>query len=312
MNKIQKILIINDIHHIFYDLLSKYNIQLINKFDINYDTLCDIIKNYDGLIIRSKKFVIDKNIINKGTRLKFIARAGSGIDNIDTISAKKKSINIISAAGGNRDAVAEHIIGMILNLTNNICKANNEIKNGIWNRESNRSTELQHKTLGIIGLGNTGSCLAKKIKSLNINVIAYDKYKTNYIGDYVKLVDERYIFEFSDILSINIPLNDTTKNMVDINYINKFKKPIIFINTSRGPIVKTTDLIKAIDSGKIISAGLDVLEIEKFPSLYNTEYFNRLSKMNKIILTPHVAGWSVESYKKISEILADKIIKKYI
>ncbi len=311
MKILNKILIINDIHSIFIKKINNFNIKTDIKKNISYNNILKIIDNYDGLVLRSNSFIIDDKIITKSNNLKFIARAGSGLDHIDINTAMKYNIKIINAPEGNKNAVAEHIIGMILSLTKNIVKSNNEIKNGIWDRISNQSIELENKTLGIVGLGHNGSSLANKMSSFNMNIIAYDKYKISTKYKSVKLVTEKDLFEQSDIVSINIPLNTETKHMIDIDYFNSFKKKIYFINTSRGNIVKTSDLIKAIKNGIIIGAALDVLEIEKFPELYNSNFYKQLIKSDKIILSSHIAGLTAESYKKIGNVLASKIIDLY-
>jgi len=264
-----------------------------------------IIKNYDGLVIRSR-FKIDKIFINAAKKLKFIARAGSGTENIDIKYADKKNIKCFNAAEGNRQAVAEHALAMILNLINNIRVSDLEIRKGLWNREKNRGFELSGKTIGIIGFGNTGSSFAKILENFNVKILAYDKYKKNY--KFQSNLDE--ILEFSDIISLHIPLTEETKYLVNENFIDKAKKPFYIINTSRGQCIETKALIKGLKDQKILGACLDVFEQEKnsFEKIGENADLKYLIESNKTILTPHIAGWTFESNYKIAETLSKKII----
>ena len=264
-----------------------------------------IIKNYDGIVIRSR-FKIDKNFINAAKKLKFIARAGSGTENIDLHYANKKNIKCFNAAEGNRQAVAEHALAMILNLLNNIRVSDQEIRRGIWNREKNRGIELSGKTIGIIGFGNTGSSFAKILENFNVKILAYDKYKEKY--KFQSNLDE--ILEFSDIISLHIPLTEETKYLVNKNFIDKAKKPFYIINTSRGKCIETKALIKGLKDQKILGACLDVFEQEKnsFEKIGENADLKYLIESNKTILTPHIAGWTFESNYKIADTLSKKII----
>ena len=264
-----------------------------------------IIKNYDGIVIRSR-FKIDKTFINAAKKLKFIARAGSGTENIDLHYANKKNIKCFNAAEGNRQAVAEHALAMILNLLNNIRVSDQEIRRGIWNREKNRGIELSGKTIGIIGFGNTGSSFAKILENFNVKILAYDKYKEKY--KFQSNLDE--ILEFSDIISLHIPLTEETKYLVNKNFIDKAKKPFYIINTSRGQCIETKALIKGLKDQKILGACLDVFEQEKnsFEKIGENADLKYLIESNKTILTPHIAGWTFESNYKIAETLSKKII----
>ena len=264
-----------------------------------------IIKNYDGIVIRSR-FKIDKNFINAAKKLKFIARAGSGTENIDLHYANKKNIKCFNAAEGNRQAVAEHALAMILNLLNNIRLSDQEIRRGVWNREKNRGIELSDKTIGIIGFGNTGSSFAKILENFNVKILAYDKYKEKY--KFQSNLDE--ILEFSDIISLHIPLTEETKYLVNENFIDKAKKPFYIINTSRGQCIETKALIKGLKDQKILGACLDVFEQEKnsFEKIGENADLKYLIESNKTILTPHIAGWTFESNYKIAETLSNKII----
>lgn len=264
-----------------------------------------VIMNYDGIVIRSR-FKIDKNFINAAKKLKFIARAGSGTENIDLHYANKKNIKCFNAAEGNRQAVAEHALAMILNLLNNIRVSDQEIRRGIWNREKNRGIELSGKTIGIIGFGNTGSSFAKILENFNVKILAYDKYKEKY--KFQSNLDE--ILELSDIISLHIPLTEETKYLVNENFIDKAKKPFYIINTSRGQCIETKALIKGLKDQKILGACLDVFEQEKnsFEKIGENADLKYLIESNKTILTPHIAGWTFESNYKIAETLSKKII----
>ena len=274
-------------------------------YDKSRSEILKIIMNYDGIVIRSR-FKIDKNFINAAKKLKFIARAGSGTENIDLRYANKKNIKCFNAAEGNRQAVAEHALAMILNLLNNIRVSDQEIRRGIWNREKNRGIELSGKTIGIIGFGNTGSSFAKILENFNVKILAYDKYKEKY--KFQSNLDE--ILEFSDIISLHIPLTEETKYLVNENFIDKAKKPFYIINTSRGQCIETKALIKGLKDQKILGACLDVFEQEKnsFEKIGENADLKYLIESNKTILTPHIAGWTFESNYKIAETLSKKII----
>ena len=274
-------------------------------YDKSRSEILKIIMNYDGIVIRSR-FKIDKNFINVAKKLKFIARAGSGTENIDLHYANKKNIKCFNAAEGNRQAVAEHALAMILNLLNNIRVSDQEIRRGIWDREKNRGIELSGKTIGIIGFGNTGSSFAKILENFNVKILAYDKYKEKY--KFQSNLDE--ILEFSDIISLHIPLTEETKYLVNKNFIDKAKKPFYIINTSRGKCIETKALIKGLKDQKILGACLDVFEQEKnsFEKIGENTDLKYLIESNKTILTPHIAGWTFESNYKIAETLSNKII----
>ncbi len=261
---------------------------------------------YEGLVIRSK-FNVGVQYIDAGKNLRFICRAGAGMDNIDEAYAAEKNITLINAPEGNADAVGEHAIGMLLALMNHLHTADAEVRAGSWRREANRGYELKGKTVGIIGYGFMGQSLARKLSGFGVSVIAYDKYKTGFSDGFAREVSMEEIVKHSDVLSLHIPLTAETKGMVNDEYLYHFKKPIFLINTSRGKVVQTRAVLNAIKQDKILGAGLDVLEVEKFPSLAEQEWFEELRQSGKAILTPHVAGWTFDSYRKISEVMAEKI-----
>ncbi|MEJ7691631.1 NAD(P)-dependent oxidoreductase [Daejeonella sp.] len=304
MNK--KILIADQLHPAFKEEAEKLGYECDDMPLITRAETLDILKDYTGIAIRTK-FLIDKEIIDAGASLKFIARAGAGMDNVDEEYAVSKGITCINAPEGNRDAVGEHVIGMLLSLLNNLRNGDKQIRSGVWDREGNRGWELKGRTVAIIGYGNNGRSLARKLSGFEVNVIAYDKYKTGFSDDYAAEVSMEQIVKQADVLSYHIPLTRETRRLFNDEYLFHFKKPIVLLNASRGEIVSTKTLLKGLSSGRIIAAGLDVLEVEKFPDLSEQAWFGELKENNRVILSPHVAGWSVESYRKISEVLAEKL-----
>ena len=304
MNK--KILIVDHLHSAFKEEAEKLGYECHDRLLISREETLNILSDYSGIAIRTK-FQVDKEVIQAGTNLKFIARAGAGMDNVDEEYAASKGIVCINAPEGNRDAVAEHVIGMLLCLMNNLRNADWEVRNGIWNREVNRGWELKGKTVAIIGYGNTGRSLARKLSGFEVQVIAYDKYITGFSDVYAIEVGMEEVVKHADILSFNIPLTRETRQLFTDEYLFHFKKSIVLLNASRGEVVNTRAVLNGIRSGKILGAGLDVLEVEKFPALSEQEWFDELAGNEKVILSPHIAGWTVESYRKISEVLAEKL-----
>ena len=309
------ILIIDEVHNSLIDTLAQANYILDYLPKITSEKVFTIIPDYDGIIVRSK-MKITSELIDTAKNLKFIARVGAGLENIDVDYAKQKKIKVINSPEGNRDAVGEHALGMLLNLFNKINIANSEVKSGIWNREANRGEEIGGKTIGIIGYGNTGSAFAEKLSGFDVEILAYDKYKTGFSNKFVTECELKDLFKKVDILSFHVPLTDETKQMFNADFIQNFKKDIYLINTSRGKVVNTKDLVSALKTKKIKGACLDVLEYEKlsFEDIFKTsdnEEFNHLIESENVILTPHIAGWTHQSYYKISKIIADKIIKEF-
>lgn len=274
-----------------------------------------IIHEYDGIIIRSR-FTINKQFLDKAVKLKFIGRVGAGLENIDCEYAKEKGINLISAPEGNRNAVGEHTLGMLLSLFNKLNKANKEVKAGKWLREENRGIELDGKTVGLIGYGNMGKSFAKKLRGFDVEVLCYD-IKTNIGDENCKQVSLKELCEKATILSLHTPQTELTKGMVNTDFINAFSNPFWLINTARGKSVVTSDLVDALKSGKVLGAGLDVLEYEKksFENLFTESEkpgaFKYLIDSENIILSPHVAGWTVESRVKLAQTIVDKIKNKF-
>ena len=269
------------------------------------------IQNYDGFIIRSR-FKIDKPFLDKCTNLKFIGRVGAGLENIDCDYAESKGIKLIAAPEGNRNAVGEHSLGLLLSLFNKLNKADNEVRQGKWLREDNRGLELDGKTVGLIGYGNMGKSFAKKLRGFDVEVLCYD-IKPKVGDENCTQVSLQELKNKSDVLSLHTPQTELTKNMINQEFINNFKKDFWLINTARGTSVVTKDLVTALKSGKILGTGLDVLEYEKssFENLFSNnnmpEAFNYLIQAENVILSPHVAGWTIESNQKLAQTIVNKI-----
>ncbi|MGY8954590.1 MAG: NAD(P)-dependent oxidoreductase [Flavobacteriales bacterium] len=306
-----KILFIDTVHPLLKQELEKENHICDSAYNKSKTEIQQIISNYQGIIIRSR-FKIDKQFIDCGSNLKFIARAGSGLENIDVEYAENKNIHCYNAAEGNRQAVAEHALGMLLSLFNNLNNADQEVREGKWERERNRGIELAGKTVGIIGYGNNGSAFAEVLKGFNVKILAYDKYLTNYPQE----SSMETINKEADIISLHVPLTDETTYLVDDNFINRFVKNFYLINTARGKCVNTKNLVKALENKKIKGACLDVLEYEKtsFENLSKdglTSDMQYLMNAQNTILSPHVAGWTVESNVKIAEVLLNKFTSDF-
>ncbi len=304
----KNILIVDDIHPIFIKQAEALGYHCNYQPTIKPEQAFEIIGEYEGLVIRSK-FLVDRKVLDISKKLQFICRAGAGMDNIDEDYAKEKGVKLINAPEGNMDAVGEHAIGMLLNLMNNINRSDTEIREGLWRREANRGYELKGKTVGIIGYGFMGLSFAKKLAGFEVNVIAYDKYKTGFSDKYAREVSMEEIVKHADVVSFHVPLTSETNGLVNDEYLFHFKKPVFLLNTSRGKVIKTQAVLNAIKQGKVLGAGLDVLEVEKFPALGEQQWYEELKRSNKVILTPHVAGWTFDSYRRISEVMAEKLSK---
>ena len=306
----KKVLFIDTVHPYLWEELQKEGYSCFEGYDLSEKAIVEQHNDAYGLVIRSR-IKINANFLSYFNKLTFIARAGSGMENIDINYAHYKNINTINAAEGNKQAVAEHALGMILSLFNNLNKADDEVRKGIWKREENRGIELSGKTVGIIGYGNNGSTLAKVLSGFDTKVLAYDKYKTNYTPKYAIESDMQTIFEQADILSLHIPLTEETQHLVKDSFLKQLHKPIYLINTSRGACLDTKSLISNLNSGKVLGACLDVLEYEKtsFENLSEkTTELKQLLESDKVILSPHIAGWTQESQLKIAQLLFQKII----
>ncbi|WP_026998038.1 NAD(P)-dependent oxidoreductase [Flectobacillus major] len=306
MNK--SVLIADEMHPSIMYMMESLGLVPDYQPQIKRAELLANLHQYDGLIIRSKT-PIDKEILDTVSHLRFIARAGAGLDLIDIEEAQKKNIQIFAANEGNRDAVAEHVIGMILCLFNKINTADIEVRQKFWKREANRGIELMGKTIGLIGYGNMGQSVAQRLSGFGVKVLAYDKYKTGFSNQFVEEASMEEIFEQTDVLSLHIPLTDETRYLVTNDYIKQFKKDIFLINTSRGEIASIQCIVKGLNTGKLKGACLDVLENEKMNKLSPEQeiLYEVLFQMKNVILTPHVAGWTAESYEKINQVLFEKI-----
>ena len=307
-----KILLLDKNHPLISEQLLEKNFILEEDFISSYEQVLEKIDKYEGVIIRSR-IPLDERLLEKGKNLKFIARVGAGMENIDVLKAQELGIKLINSPEGNRDAVAEHCLGMLLVLMNRLFISANEVKNNIWLREENRGEEIKGKTFGLIGYGNMGKALAKRLSGFGCEVIFYD-IKPNLSDGFAKQVSLEELQANADILSLHIPLNDKTHYIIDEKFISEMKKSFYFINTSRGKNVKTSALIEGIKSGKVKGACLDVLEYEK-SSFENLELENDdlqyLLNSEKVIVTPHIAGWTHQSKIKLAQIIVDKILSEF-
>lgn len=310
-----KILHIDSNHPLLWEQLEQAGFHNEADFTSSKSEIETKIQNYHGIVIRSR-FKIDREFLDKATNLKFIARVGAGLESIDCEYAKSKKIHLIAAPEGNRNAVGEHAIGMLLSLMNKLNRADKLVREGKWIREGNRGYELEGKTIGLIGYGNMGKSFAKKLRGFDVEVLCYDILPD--VGDEnARQVSLQELQQKADVLSLHIPWTPETDKMVNANFIDTFAKPFWFINTSRGKNVVTDDLVTALQSGKIIGAGLDVLEYEKlsFENLFidseKPRAFEYLLQSENVLLTPHIAGWTFESHQKLAQIIADKIKKLF-
>ena len=305
-----KILHIDSNHPLLWEQLEQAGFQNEADFTSSKQEIEAKIENYHGIVIRSR-FKIDKTFLDKATNLQFIARVGAGLESINCDYAIAKGIHLIAAPEGNANAVGEHAIGMILSLFNNLNKANNEVKSGQWKREANRGHELEGKTVGIIGYGNMGKSFAKKLRGFDVTVLCYDILPNKGDANATQVSLEE-LQERADVLSLHTPWTPETDKMINADFINQFKKPFWFINTARGNSVVTADLVEGLKSGKILGAGLDVLEYEKlsFETLFEGEKpaaFEYLLHAENVLLTPHIAGWTFESHQTLAQTIVNKI-----
>lgn len=307
-----RILITDDTHPVLLTKLRKAGFVCDVKTDIGYDETLAIVGDYDALVVRSK-IPVDRRFIDHAGHLLCIGRVGAGMETIDVAYAESRGIRCLNSPEGNRTAVGEHAVGLLLALFDKICKADREVRSGLWLREDNRGLEVSGKTVAIIGFGNMGSSYARCLSGFGCNIIAYDKYKTGYAPDYVTEVSLQQCFEQADVVSFHVPLTDETRYYADSHFLNSFAKSIYLINTSRGAVVQTSALVEALKNCKVAGAALDVLEYENMAkdglSAENMpEDMKYLTKCQNVVLTPHVAGWTEESKVKLAAVLADKII----
>lgn len=307
-----KILHVDINHPLLIEQLKKHGFKNDQDYVSSKKQIEEKIATYDGLIIRSR-FTVDRQFLESAKNLKFIGRLGAGLENIDTEYASKKGIKLFSAPEGNRNAVGEHTLGMLLSLFNKLNQANQQVKNGLWLREENRGLEIEGKTIGIIGYGNMGKSFAQVLRGFDCEVVCYD-LKENAGDETARQVTLKEFQDSVDVVSLHTPLNKTSFQMINTGFIEQFRKPFWFLSTARGDCTVTEDLVKGLKSGKILGAGLDVLEYEKksFENLFEShkkmpEAFTYLINADNVLLTPHVAGWTVESYQKLAQTIVDKI-----
>ena len=305
-----KVLIIDDVHPLLMEALTAAGFEPVYRPECSREEARALVADCVVLVLRSKLF-IDEDFLKAAPRLRLIARAGAGTDNIHEEACLQIGVGLVHAGGANSDAVAEQTLGMLLSLMSNIAKGDREIRRGIWDREGNRGIELKGKMVGIIGFGYTGASLAARLAGFGVQVLAYDPYKQVSGFPFVKQVEMEEIFREADVLSLHVPLTDETRNMVDAAYLNNFKKPLILLNLSRGQVVHTAAVVEALQSGVLTGFAADVLETEPLSALTSEDkkWFEPLKEMNQVLLTPHVGGWSIESYERISGVLAARIIR---
>jgi len=306
----RKVLVTDGVHPILLEGLNGLGFQCDYYPRIGLNQVREIVANYEGIIINSK-VSMDKEMLDTAVKLEFIGRLGSGMEIIDLGYAAQKGVVVHGAPEGNCNAVAEHALGMLLALANNFLQADREVRQKNWQRERNRGFEIMGRTVGIIGFGHTGSQFAKKLSGIGVEILAYDKYKTGYTNNFeqVRETTLQEILTNADIISLHLPFTSETKHLVDSDFLKKCKDGVILINTSRGNVVKMTDLIVELKSGKVGGACLDVFENEKITTFSQKEHrmYDELYELKNVILTPHVAGWTHESLQRLAEVLLKKI-----
>lgn len=315
MRQKQRIIFIDTVHEVLEQRLNAAGFNCIDASGWSFEKCQEELADAFGIVIRSR-FPMNATLLDAAPELKFIARSGAGMENIDEDYCSQRGIVLFNAPEGNRNAVGEHALGMLLSLMNKLHTSYQEVRNGKWEREGNRGTELDGKTVGIIGYGNNGKAFGKKLRGFDVKVLAYDKYKTGFGDDFVMEATLEAVLRKSDVISFHIPQNEETIWFADQEFFDGLGKPVFLLNLSRGKIVDTAALIRAIEAGRVLAAGLDVNEFEKasFESFFEgdmPEGLRFLLSSDKILLTPHIGGWTHESYFKLSDVLADKILNRF-
>ena len=316
--EVKKILITDNVHPVMMEMLEVAGFECHQVEDVDYDGLLKVVDDYDAMVVRSK-VRIDKAFLDKCHRLKCIGRVGAGMETIDVECAEAKGVRCLNSPEGNRDAVGEHAVGLLLTLFDKIASADAEVREGLWQREENRGLEVKGKTIGIIGMGNMGGSFGRRLRGFDCEVIYYDlkgELAEGRVGlcPEAESVTREELMRGSDVVSLHVPLTDETRYMVNEDFLNEFAKPIYLINTSRGAVVDTEGLVRAMKSGKVLGAALDVIEYEQMEKdsmggADEPEALRYLKESRRAVLTPHVAGWTVESKEKLASVLATKIIE---
>lgn len=304
----RKALITARVHEYLINRLEKSGYEVIYQPSVTYDEAARILPECTGMIVTTR-LKVDRELIDRAPKLEWIGRLGSGMELIDVPYAESKGIRCVSSPEGNCDAVGEQALGMLLCLMNNLLKSNLELRKGIWERDGNRGYELNGKTVGIIGYGHTGGAFARKLQGFDVQVLAYDKYKTGFSAGYVQEATMEQLYAKADVVSIHLPLTNETRHLANANFFSAFAKPVYFLNTARGKIVKTPDLIAALEAGTLAGACLDVLENEKLPTYTTAEQqqLEKLLQFPNVVLTPHIAGYSHQASIKMPQYVLDKL-----